>query len=131
MSSRYEGRQSEVRDLQLPAMEAVANVYADRDYEVTHVAEEFTCVCPVTGQPDFARVTLRFVPDRLLVELKSYKFYLQGFREIGIFHENVVNKILDDFVAVCAPRSAEVVGEFRVRGGIHSVVTARWPFEER
>ncbi len=127
MSEDYEGRQDEIRDLALPALEVVANIYADRDYEIEHLHEEFTCVCPKTGQPDFALITLRFVPDQLLVELKSLKFYLNGYREIGIFHENVVNKILDDFAAAAAPRSLEVVGEFRIRGGIRSVVRARYP----
>ncbi len=127
MSERYEGLQGEIRELGLPALAIVANVYADRDYEVEHVHEEFTCVCPKTGQPDFARITLRFVPDQHLVELKSLKFYLNAFRAIGIFHENVVNKVLDDFVSAARPRSAEVVGDFSIRGGIHSVVRARWP----
>lgn len=125
----YAGLQGEVRDAELPALEIVDNVYADRDYEVRFEHLEFTCVCPKTGLPDFARIAITFVPDQRLVELKSLKLYLNGYRQVGIFHEHVVNKILDDFVAAAAPRRAEVVGDFNVRGGIHAVVRARYPHE--
>ena len=98
-----------------------------RDYEIVHVAPEFTSVCPITGQPDFGTITVRYVPDRACVELKSLKLYLFGFRDQCVFYEAVVNRILDDLVAACAPRSMEVRGDFRVRGGISSTVTASFP----
>jgi 7-cyano-7-deazaguanine reductase len=102
------------------------NPAPDRDYEIVHTAPEFTSVCPVTGQPDFGTVVVTYVPDRRCVELKSLKLYLVGFRDRGIFYEAVVNRMLDDLVAATAPRRMEVRGEFRVRGGISSVVTARY-----
>jgi 7-cyano-7-deazaguanine reductase len=108
-------------------LETFANPAPGRDYEIVHVAPEFTSICPVTGQPDFGTITLRYVPDRLCVELKSWKLYLVAFRDEGIFYEAVVNRILDDVVRVLAPRRAEVAGEFRVRGGISSTVRATHP----
>jgi 7-cyano-7-deazaguanine reductase len=98
-----------------------------RDYEIVHTAPEFTSVCPMTGQPDFGTITVSYVPERRCVELKSLKLYLFGFRDRGIFYEAVVNAILDDLVAALAPRRLVVRGEFRVRGGIASAVTARFP----
>ena len=103
------------------------NPAPDRDYEIVHTAPEFTSMCPMTGQPDFATITLRYVPNRLCVELKALKLYFHGFRDRGIFYEAVVNRILDDLVAACAPRRMSVTGDFRPRGGIASVVTAYYP----
>ena len=94
-----------------------------RDYSIVHSCPEFTAVCPKTGQPDFATLVIRYVPDRLCVELKSLKLYLQGYRNRGIFYEQVVNVILDDLVAAIRPRHLSVEGRFDVRGGISSVVT--------
>jgi 7-cyano-7-deazaguanine reductase len=85
---------------------------------------EFTCVCPKTGQPDFATIRIRYVPDALCVELKSLKLYLWSYRDVGTFHEAVTNRICDDLVALLDPRWVEVTGDFAVRGGIHTVVTA-------
>jgi 7-cyano-7-deazaguanine reductase len=85
---------------------------------------EFTCVCPKTGQPDFGTIRIRYVPDALCVELKSLKLYLWSFRDVGTFHEAVTNRICDDLVARLSPRWIEVTGDFAVRGGIHTVVTA-------
>ena len=104
-----------------------ANPCPDRDYEVHLECPEFTCLCPMTGQPDFATVTVTYVPDKHIVELKSLKLYLWSFRDEGAFHEAVVNRILDDLVCALHPRRIEVVGDFRVRGGIHTTVTARHP----
>jgi 7-cyano-7-deazaguanine reductase len=104
----------------------VPNPHPDRDYEVDHVVPEFTCVCPLTGQPDFAAIRIRYVPDRWLVELKSLKLYMWAYRDTGAFHEDVTNRILDDLVAILAPRRLEVVGDWNVRGGIKTVVTARY-----
>jgi 7-cyano-7-deazaguanine reductase len=108
-----------------PAVETFRNPAPERDYEIVHTAPEFTSVCPKTGQPDFGTIVVRYVPDRLCVELKSLKLYLTAFRDQGIFYEAVVNRILDDLADACAPRWMEVRGEFRVRGGISSVVVAR------
>ena len=107
-------------------LEVVANAHPDRDYEVAMTVPEFTCLCPMTGQPDFATVRIRYVPDQHLVELKSLKLYLWSFRNEGAFHEDVTNRILNDFVAAARPRWAEVVGDFNVRGGIKSTITARF-----
>ncbi|MFA5028019.1 MAG: preQ(1) synthase [Candidatus Methylomirabilota bacterium] len=95
-----------------------------RDYEISFECPEFTCVCPMTGQPDFATIRIRYVPDRLCVELKSLKLYLWAFRSEGHFHEAVTNRILDELVTTLHPRRMTVVGDFAVRGGIHTVVTA-------
>lgn len=105
-------------------LEAVPNPNPERDYTVEIVSSEFTCLCPVTGQPDFAEVTLTYVPDRLLVELKAFKLYLWSYRNEGAFHEAVTNTILDDIVRAIAPREATVVGKFNVRGGLYTTVTA-------
>ena len=110
-----------------PSIETFANPAPDRDYEIVHVAPEFTSVCPMTGQPDFATITVTYVPDRRCVELKSLKLYFFGFRDQGIFYEAAVNRILDDLVAAMSPRRISVRGAFGVRGGISSVVTASWP----
>jgi len=108
-------------------LETFENPAPDRDYEIVHTAGEFTSLCPVTGQPDFARIVITYVADRLCVELKSLKLYLQSYRDQGVFYEALVNRILDDLVSAVAPRRMEVRGEFTVRGGISSVVTARHP----
>ncbi len=101
------------------------NPCPQRDYEIEFEAPEFTCLCPKTGQPDFATIRIRYVPDRWCVELKSLKLYLWSYRDQGAFHEAVTNRILDDLVALCAPRSMSVEGDFYVRGGIRTKVTAR------
>lgn len=106
--------------------ETFANPRPERDYEISMECPEFTCVCPRTGQPDFATIRIRYVPDQLCVELKSLKLYLWSYRNEGAFHEAVINKILDDLVFACRPRTMTVVGDFNVRGGIHTVVTAAY-----
>jgi 7-cyano-7-deazaguanine reductase len=105
-------------------LETFANPNPGRDYLIEHTCPEFTALCPKTGQPDFATLVLRYVPDRLCVELKSLKLYLVGYRDRGIYYEAVTNKILDDLVKVTKPRSMMLEGRFGVRGGISSVVTA-------
>jgi 7-cyano-7-deazaguanine reductase len=107
-------------------LETFPNQYPGRPYEVQITCPEFTAVCPRTGQPDFATIRITYVPDRKIVELKSLKLYLQSYRDQGIFHEHVTNRILDDFVAASEPLRCEVVGDFNVRGGIKTVVTARY-----
>jgi 7-cyano-7-deazaguanine reductase len=107
-------------------LQRVPNPHADREYEVDHVVPEFTCMCPMTGQPDFATIRIRYVPDQWLVELKSLKLYMWAYRNEGAFHEDVTNRILADLVALLAPRRMEVVGDWNVRGGIKTIVTARY-----
>ena len=105
-------------------LETFPNPQRDRNYLITFECPEFTCVCPRTGQPDFATIHVRYVPDELCVELKSFKLYLWSYRDEGAFHEAVVNKILTDLSDACRPRFMEVVGDFLVRGGIHTAVRA-------
>ncbi|HEY7218839.1 MAG TPA: preQ(1) synthase [Candidatus Binatia bacterium] len=105
-------------------LETFANPRPERDYEIDMECPEFTCVCPRTGQPDFATIRIKYVPDKLCVELKALKLYLWSYRNQGAFHEAVVNKILDDLVQACQPRKMTVTGDFNVRGGIHTTVTA-------
>ncbi|MCC6220795.1 MAG: NADPH-dependent 7-cyano-7-deazaguanine reductase QueF [Deltaproteobacteria bacterium] len=93
-----------------------------RDYEIRFSCDEFTCLCPMTGQPDFATINISYVPAKLCVELKSLKLYLWSFRQEGAFHEAVTNQILDDLVAKISPKSMIVEGDFKIRGGIHTVV---------
>ena len=103
-----------------------ANPSPRRDYRICMEIPEFTCLCPMTGQPDFAVLSLEYVPDRLCVELKSLKLYIWSYRDEGAFHEDVTNRILADLVRLLAPRRMEVVGDWNVRGGIKTVVTARY-----
>ena len=106
---------------------AVPNPHPGRDYEVRCETPEFTCVCPLTGQPDFATVSIRYVPDQSIVELKSLKLYLWSYRQEGAFHEDVTNRIADDLVAAIAPRRLTVTTDWLVRGGIHTVVEVNVP----
>lgn len=105
----------------------VKNRYPDREYNVHIEFPEFTCVCPRTGLPDFANIIIDYTPDKKLIELKSLKYYFIGFRNEGVFHETVVNQILDDLVAACRPKKMTVVGEFGVRGGIKTTVKSCYP----
>jgi len=108
-------------------LQTFPNPAPERDYRIHMEIPEFTCLCPMTGQPDFATLVLDYVPERKCVELKSLKLYVWSYRDEGAFHEAVTNRILDDLVAAVKPRKAEVVGDFFVRGGIHTVVVARHP----
>jgi 7-cyano-7-deazaguanine reductase len=119
MSTRASGPSKE--------LESFPNPRPERDYEVRFECPEFTCLCPRTGQPDFATLRIRYVPDRRCVELKSLKLYLWSFRDEGHFHEAVTNRILDDLVALLEPRRMTVEGDFYVRGGIHTTVVASHP----
>ena len=110
----------------MPDIDTFPNPYPKRDYEITHVNPEFTSVCPVTGLPDFATITVYYVPDELCIELKSLKYYYLEFRNKGVYFESSINEILDDLVEVCSPRYMKVTGEFNTRGGIHSVVEAEY-----
>jgi 7-cyano-7-deazaguanine reductase len=106
-------------------LQTFPNPKPERAYEIAFECPEFTCVCPMTGQPDFATLHIRYVPDRLCVELKSLKLYLWSFRDEGHFHEAVTNRICDDLVRLLDPRFLEVVGHYNVRGGIRTTVSAR------
>ena len=103
-------------------LEVFKNSNPERNYEIRFECPEFTCLCPKTGQPDFATIRIFYIPDKLCVELKSLKLYLWSYRNEGAFHEAVTNKILDDLVKATQPRRMEIEGDFFVRGGIHTVV---------
>jgi 7-cyano-7-deazaguanine reductase len=125
-NSSYEGLQKGIRTLATPGIDVWKNQYPDRDYVITIDIPEFTCICPKTGLPDFAVITIRYIPDKVCIELKSLKYYELSYRNLGIFHENVVNKFLDDLVKACRPRWMEVLGEFNARGGIKTTVKAEY-----
>lgn len=108
-------------------LETFPNPNPNRDYEIRFDCPEFTCLCPRTGQPDFATIRIAYVPDDKCVELKSLKLYLWSFREEGAFHEAVTNRIADDLIALLGPRRLRVEGDFLVRGGIHTVVEVQYP----
>jgi 7-cyano-7-deazaguanine reductase len=112
-------------------LDTFANPRPGREYEIRFTFPEFTSVCPVTGQPDFATITILYVPGKLCVEMKSLKLYFFSFRNKGIFYEGVVNEILDDLVAVLKPRRITVTGDFNVRGGTGATVTVSFPFTRR
>ena len=112
-------------------LDTFTNPASQRDYEIAFDCPEFTCLCPLTGQPDFADIKIRYVPDRVCVELKSLKLYLWSFRNEGAFHEAVTNRILQDLVETLKPRQLTVEGHFRVRGGITTVVTATYAGKRR
>jgi len=113
-----------IMDKKLKLLEVFKNQYSNRDYTVTHVAPEFTSLCPKTGQPDFGKITVEYIPDKLCIELKSLKIYLNSYRNDGIFYESVTNKILEDLISVCRPRYMKITADFNVRGGISSVIVA-------
>ena len=112
-------------------LETFANQFPGRDYLIEIVCPEFTSMCPKTGQPDFGTLTFRYVPEAVIVELKSLKLYLQAFRNEGIFYEHVTNRILDDLVTVLAPRTMTLVAAFTARGGITTTVTATFGAEQQ
>lgn len=107
-------------------LETFPNHHPDRNYTVTLQTEEFTCVCPMTGQPDYAKIAIQYIPDKKIVESKSLKLYLWSFRNEGVFHEHLTNMILDDLVAALKPRWCKVSAEFAVRGGIGITVDAEY-----
>lgn len=109
-------------------LDTFPNPSPNRDYSIRFVFPEFTSVCPVTGQPDFATITVEYVPDKLCMEMKSLKLYFFSFRDKGIFYEAVTNQILDDLVAILHPRKMTVTGDFAVRGGTAGTITVQYPF---
>jgi 7-cyano-7-deazaguanine reductase len=131
MNPRHLGRTTILTRSQLRQPRTILDTFANprprREYEIQFIFPEFTSVCPVTGQPDFATITVTYIPDKLCVEMKSLKLYYFAYRNKGIFYEAVVNTILDDLVAVLKPRRMTVVGDFAVRGGTKGIITARYP----
>jgi 7-cyano-7-deazaguanine reductase len=124
--SSYEGLQKKIRQLKTPVIEVWENQYADREYVVEMTIPEFTCICPKTGLPDFATVYVRYTPSKVCIELKSFKMHLISYRDIGIFHEHLVNKLLDDLVKACKPRWMRVEVVMNPRGGIATTVSAEY-----
>lgn len=110
----------------LPEIETWPSQFPGRDYEIEISSPEFTSVCPKTGLPDHGTLTIRYVPDELCLELKAYKMYLLAYRNLGIFQENIVNRVLDDIVRAAKPRRATVLGDFTPRGGIYSKISASY-----
>lgn len=124
--STYEGLQRNIRSLKTPKIEVWENQYSDKIYTITMDIPEFTCICPKTGLPDFAFIKIEYSPDKYCVELKSLKMYTIFFRDIGIFHEHLVNKMLEDFVKAARPGWAKITAEFNPRGGIKTTVTGEY-----
>lgn len=112
------------REIKESRLTAVDNKYPHREYEVNISLPEFTCLCPLTGYPDFAVIRVNYVPEKKIIELKSLKLYINKFRDAELFHEEAVNKILDDLVSVCHPRWMEVIGDFNPRGNVKTIVKA-------
>jgi len=124
--SSYEGLQKNIRVMKTPGIETWVNQYSDKEYVIMIEIPEFTCICPKTGLPDFAFIKIEYSPDKLCVELKSLKMYTIFFRDIGIFHEHLANKMMDDFVNTCKPRWVKMISEFNPRGGIKTTVVREY-----
>ncbi|WCL47877.1 preQ(1) synthase [Leptospira sp. GIMC2001] len=124
--SSYEGRQTHIPDLETPKIEVFENVYKGRDYSIEFTIPEFTAICPKTGLPDFGIIEVTYSPNENCIELKSLKEYILAFRNIGIFHENVVNKLVEDLISASKPNYLKVRGNFNPRGGIKTVVTREY-----
>lgn len=124
--STYEDLQRKIRQLKTPEIEVWSNKYPDRHYTVNLEIPEFTCICPKTGLPDFAVIFISYGPDKVCIELKSFKLYFVSYRDVGIFHEHLVNKVLDDFVKACQPRWANIKVVMNPRGGIATTVEAEY-----
>lgn len=125
MKKTYLGQAGAGLDAKLPKLETWPNQH--RGYEIRIEIPEFTSVCPKTGLPDFGTLWIEYVPDKLCVELKALKYYILGYRNLGIFYENAVNRILDDLAAAVKPVRATVTGTFNTRGGMRSTITVRYP----
>lgn len=122
----YEGLQKNIRVLKTPKIEVWKNQYADKEYIINLDIPEFTCICPKTGLPDFATIKIEYSPDKYCIELKSFKMYTIFYRNIGIFHEHLINRMLEDFVKASNPRWVRIIGVFNPRGGIATTVNAAW-----
>jgi len=124
--SVYENLQKDIRRLKTPGIEVWQNQFPDKLYVIRLEIPEFTCICPKTGLPDFATLTIEYSPAKSCIELKSFKLYTIFYRNLGIFHEHVINRILEDFVKACKPRWAKITGIFNPRGGITTTVTREY-----
>ena len=124
--SSYEDLQENIRDLKTPDIEVWENKYPDKTYTVSLEIPEFTCICPKTGLPDFAVIKLEYIPNQWCLELKSFKLYLVSYRNVGIFHEHLVNKLMEDIVRACKPRSAKLEVIMNPRGGIGTTVVTEY-----
>ena len=122
----YDGLQESVRKLKLPKIDIWKNKYPDKDYVIRFETSEFTCICPKTGLPDFAQIFIEYSPNDRCIELKSFKEYIVAYRDIGIFHEHVVNRMLEDLVKVSVPKYMRIEGIFNTRGGITTTVEAEY-----
>lgn len=127
--SSYEGLQGSIRGLKSPKIEVWKNQYPDKEYAISLDIPEFTCICPKTGLPDFAQIKIEYSPDKYCVELKSFKLYTIFYRNLGIFHEHLVNKMFDDFIRACLPRWAKISAVFNPRGGITTTVSRQYQRE--
>jgi 7-cyano-7-deazaguanine reductase len=127
--SAYQASQPKTASLELPRLEIVSNPYAGKDYLIHFEIPEFNCVCPKTGLPDFATLYVDYVPGKEIIELKALKLYINGYRNLGVFHEAVANRVLDDLVAACKPKKARLKADFRVRGGIHTIIETNYKWE--
>ncbi len=125
-NTSYDGLQENIRGLKTPRIEVWKNQYPDKVYTISLDIPEFTCICPKTGLPDFAVISIEYSPLEYCVELKSFKLYTISFRNLGIFHEHVINRMLEDFVSACKPRWARISGVFNPRGGITTTVTREY-----
>ena len=123
----YEGLQGHIPAMKTPSIEVWENQYPHREYTIELNIPEFTCICPKTGLPDFAVINIAYNPDKSCLELKSFKEYIVFFRDVGIFHEHVVNKLLEDILKACQPRWVKIEGIFNARGGIQTTVKAQYP----
>jgi len=124
--SNYEGLQKNVRTLKTPEIEVWENQYPDKHYCVTLDIPEFTCICPKTGLPDFAQIKIEYFPHKFCIELKSFKMYTIFYRDVGIFHEHLINRMLEDFVSAAKPRQVRITGVFNPRGGITTTVSGEY-----
>ena len=127
--SDYQKSQPEAPRVRLAELEIVANPYPDRDYLIHFEIPEFNCVCPKTGQPDFATLYIDYVPGKWVVELKALKLYITSFRNIGMFHEAVTNRVMDDIVKACKPKKLKIKSDFSVRGGIHTIIESNYKWK--
>jgi len=130
-ASAYEGLQKNIKDLKTPKIDVWLNQYSDKVYTITMDIPEFTCICPKTGLPDFADIKIEYAPEKYCIELKSFKMYTIFYRNIGIFHEHVINKMLEDFVSAAKPRWVKIIGEFNPRGGIKTTVSREYARESQ
>jgi len=122
----YEDLQDAIRSLKMPDIEVWQNKYADRDYTIFLDVPECTCICPKTGLPDFIKIKISYIPQATCLELKSLKLYIVAYRDVGIFHEHLVNKILDDILRACKPKWVKIEGIVSPRGGIQTTVTTEY-----